>query len=101
MHVGVLRLRLRIDEAHSLKERRNVITRIRDKVAVRFKLSVADVSEGDLLNLATLGVTAVSNDRAILQRLLESVRGYVGQLFLAEIIDADIQVLAFDELSQW
>ena len=60
MHAAALRLDLRIRDARSLKEKRQVIKSVSAHVGRTFGVAVAEVDHQDLWNRATLGVAAVA-----------------------------------------
>ena len=64
MHVSVCQINLRLPENHSLKGKRQVVKSIIARLQNRYKVSVAEVENQDLWQLATLGVACVSNQKA-------------------------------------
>jgi hypothetical protein len=73
MHVGVLRISLHIPHARSLKEKRSVVRRFRDRVRARFEVSIAEVGAQDLLQRAVFGVSVVSEDSQLCDSVLAQV----------------------------
>jgi uncharacterized protein YlxP (DUF503 family) len=73
VHVGVLRLTFHVPHARSLKDKRSVVRKFRDRVRARFDVSIAEVGEQDKLQLAVFGVAVVSGDRAVCESVLEQV----------------------------
>jgi uncharacterized protein YlxP (DUF503 family) len=73
MFVGVLKLEFHIPHARSLKDKRAVVRRFRDRVRARFDVSIAEVGHGDLLQSATFGVACVSSDATICDSVLAKV----------------------------
>lgn len=73
MVVGVLTLRLLIPGAHSLKDRRRGLRSVKDRLKVRFNVSVAEVDDLAYWQRAVLGVCAVGNDRAYVEGQLDKV----------------------------
>ncbi len=69
MPVGVLTLEIQIPYAHSLKEKRAVLRKIRDRLRARFNVAVAELDHQDVWQRATLGVVSISDS----QKLLDSV----------------------------
>ena len=70
MPVGVLKLEIQIPWAHSLKDKRAVLQKIRDRLRSRFNVSVAELDHQDLWQQATLGVAAISSSRPLLEEVL-------------------------------
>jgi uncharacterized protein YlxP (DUF503 family) len=71
--VGVLRLTFHVPHARSLKDKRRVVQKFRDRVRARFGVSIAEVAEQDKLQRAVFGVTVVSGDAAVCDSVLEQV----------------------------
>ena len=73
MIVGVLRLTFHIPHARSLKEKRSVVRRFRDRVRARYDVSIAEVGGQDVHQRAVFGVAVVSSDAAVCDSVLEKV----------------------------
>ena len=73
MFVGVLRLTFHIPHARSLKDKRRVVLKLKDRVRARFDVSIAEVGAQDLLQRAVLGVAVVSGDAAVCDSVLGRV----------------------------
>lgn len=99
MHVGVMRLSLHVPHARSLKDKRSVVRRFRDRVRARFDVSIAEVDAQDLLQRAVFGVSVVSADQAVCERLLEQVAREAEVQPEAVLLDRSTEILSFgDEL---
>ena len=70
MYVGIARLTVLINDSHSLKEKRMVIRRIKDRVRERVGVVVNEVAELDKHQRAELGCAVVSGER---QKALELI----------------------------
>jgi uncharacterized protein YlxP (DUF503 family) len=73
MVIGVLTVELSIDDAFSLKEKRMVLNRIRDRVRQKFNVAIAEVEDNESWNHACLGVVTVSNERRYSNQVLSKV----------------------------
>jgi uncharacterized protein YlxP (DUF503 family) len=73
MFVGVLRLTFHVPHARSLKDKRAVVRRFRDRIRARFDVSIAEVDAQDLHQRAVFGVSVVSSDAAVCDSVLEQV----------------------------
>jgi hypothetical protein len=71
--VGVLTLELRIEHAHSLKEKRHVVKSLKDRLRGKFNVSVAEIDDMDLHNSAVLAVATVSSSRPFAEKILQAV----------------------------
>lgn len=63
MPVAAMILDLRIEHAHSLKDRRQVVRSLKEKLAHGFNVSVAELDEALTWQSATLGIAAISRSR--------------------------------------
>jgi uncharacterized protein YlxP (DUF503 family) len=88
-----------LPESHSLKEKRMVLRRIKDKLRQKFNLAVAEVADGDAWQSAVLGLAVVANDRRFCEAMVEKAVNYIDTL--AKIADDDRDFLQYgDEAMQ-
>jgi len=73
MYVGIIRLTVVIPDSHSLKDKRMVIRRIKDRVRERVGVIVNEVAELDKQQRAELGCAVVSGERQKALELLDQV----------------------------
>ena len=94
MNIGVMIVRLRIPENRSLKGKRKVVKSITSLVSNKFNVSIAEVDDQDLWQLATLGVSCVSNDgrhaNEILSHVMDFIEANRGD---AEVLDYEIEII--------
>jgi uncharacterized protein YlxP (DUF503 family) len=92
MTVGSLRVRLLLRESRTLKDKRQVVSSIKDKLKQRFNVSVAEVEAQDNRQMAILGFAMVGNEashvRTTLQQIVEALRSHP----VAEFIDHELEV---------
>lgn len=91
--VGVLTMELRIEHAHSLKEKRHVVRSLRDRLRNKFNVSVAEIEDQDLHNSAVIAVAAVSSSRDFAEKVLHSVEEESAGLLGPMLIRADLEWL--------
>lgn len=92
MNVGVCRIELRLPENQSLKGKRQVIKSIITRLQNKYNVSVAEVDNQDLWQLATLGITCVSNYRRHADETLSSVAKFVAQNYPdLELLSSEIE----------
>jgi len=94
MNVGVCKISLRLPENLSLKGKRQVLKSITTRVANKFNVSIAEVDDQDLWQLATLGICCLSNDKRYTNEVLSKVMDFIaGGRFDIEIINYEIEIL--------
>ena len=94
MNVGVCRISLRLPGNLSLKGKRRVLKSIITRVGSKFNVSMAEVDDHELWQLATLGICCVSNDGRYTNEVLSKVVDFiVNTRFGVEILDYEIEIL--------
>ena len=73
MPVAALTLELRIEHAQSLKDRRQVVRSLKEKLGHGFNISVAELDEAVTWQSATLGVAAISGSRDYLTGQMQQI----------------------------
>ncbi len=73
MHIGLLRAVLDIPEAYSLKDKRRVIKSLKDRVAGRVNVSVAEVGQQDVWNRAELALVTVAAEKKVVEQRLSEI----------------------------
>ncbi len=71
--IAYLTLEIRIEGAHSLKDKRQVMRSLKDKLRATFNVAVAELDSTDLWQRATLGVVSISDSRDYLDGLMHNV----------------------------
>jgi uncharacterized protein len=71
--IAFLILELRIETAQSLKDRRQVVRSLKDRLRASFNVSVAELDATNLWNQATIGVVSISGSRDYLDGLMKNV----------------------------
>lgn len=89
MPVATLTLELAIEHAQSLKDRRQVVRSLKDKLRHSFNISVAELDDASLWNRATLGIAAISNSPNYLSGQLQEVEAAARRLAVG--LGCDIQ----------
>jgi len=80
MPIAYLSLEIHIEAAHSLKDKRQVVRSIKDRLRNSFNVSVAEMDEAVTWQSATVGVVAVSRSRDYLHGLVEEVERAVRRM---------------------
>ena len=73
MAIAALTIHLSIPHSRSLKDRRQVVRSLKDRLRQSFNISIAELDEAITWQSATLGIAAVSASRDYLRGLMEQV----------------------------
>lgn len=93
------KLSLVIDESHSLKEKRMVLRRIKDRVRERLHINLNEVGEHDVWQRAELGCAIASSDRTKALELIDDVVRVAMSAGGAQIVAIAKDVTTFDAQS--
>lgn len=93
MNIGVCQIELRLPENHSLKGKRQVIKSIIARLQNNYNVSVAEVDNQELWQIATLGISCVSNHRRHADEILANVIRFIIQNYPdLEIVSSEVEV---------
>lgn len=95
MVVGVLRLTIYVSDSHSLKEKRGVLRKIKNRVRNQFNVSIAECGEQDLWQKTLLGICQVGTDQAYIDGALQALVRFIDELHLAEVGPEEIEFLHY------
>jgi len=71
--IAFLTLELSIEAAQSLKDKRQVVRSLKDRLRAHFNVAVAELDASGLWNRATVGVVSISDSRDYLEGLMKNV----------------------------
>jgi len=94
--IAFLTLELNIEAAQSLKDRRQVVRSLKDRLRGSFNVAVAELDAAELWNRATVGVVGISNSRDYLDGLMKNVERAATKIANnngAEVADSFIEFL--------
>ncbi len=92
--VGTMRITLTLFESASLKDKRAVVRRVRDRVGNNFNASVAEIESLNDAGRAVLGIACVSNESAHAHTQLMKILDFVEKLRIdAEISEIETELV--------
>ncbi len=80
MPIAFLTLELHIEAAQSLKDKRQVVRSLKDRLRGSFNVSVAELDPSPVWNRATIGVVSISDSRDYLDGLMKNVERQVTRI---------------------
>jgi uncharacterized protein YlxP (DUF503 family) len=80
MPVAAMTIELRIEHAQSLKDRRQVVRSLKEKLGHGFNISVAELDEAVTWRSATIGIAAISGSRDYLTGQMQQVESAVHRI---------------------
>ena len=91
--VGLVHLRLHLDQARSLKDKRRVIKSFKDRLARNNNVSVAEVDAQDSHKTAVLAVAMVGSDPTYVQGALQKIVNAASMHRNWILVDYEIELL--------
>jgi uncharacterized protein YlxP (DUF503 family) len=105
MTVGIARLTLFLPEVHSLKEKRMVLRRVKDRAQQKFNLAIAEVGDNDVWQRAQLGLAVLGTGRRFVDAALDEIVRFVRAEVEVTNVEREVQTmndtLAENDLSSW
>ncbi|MBA5866749.1 MAG: DUF503 family protein [Nitrospira sp. CR1.3] len=93
MVVGLCTVELFIPDSQSLKDKRQVLLSLKDRLRERFNLSVAEVDGQDLWQRAVLGLACVANEGRHVNQVLDQALNVIRSQPAVEIVQSRIELL--------
>ena len=92
--VGVITLEMRLDESHSLKDKRHFVKGLKDRLRSRFNVSVAEIDYQESWQRGLVAAAVVSSDHALAEQILQSVERDAASLLGPLLVAATTEWLA-------
>jgi len=93
MPVGLLTLEIYIPDSHSLKDKRQVLRSLKDRLRARFNVAVAELEGQETWQRAQVGVVTLSNNAAHVEQSLQAVFAEAENLLGRDLVDHNLEVL--------
>jgi uncharacterized protein YlxP (DUF503 family) len=93
MSVGVCRLKIHIPGSRSLKDKRSVVKSLIARLRKQFNLSVAELDDHDLWQMATIGMACVSSHKNHVDEVLSAAISLIERDFpTIEIVEKETEI---------
>ena len=92
--IGVITFELRIDGAHSLKDKRHYVKSLKDRLRSKFNVSVAEIDFQDSWQRSVIAVATVSADKPYAAQVLELVERDAASLLGRVLVGVSTEWLA-------
>jgi uncharacterized protein len=93
MPIGLLTLEIYIPDARSLKDKRQVLRSLKDRLRRRFNIAIAELEGQETWQRALVGVVAISADTRHLEDSLERVANESERLLGRDLVGSTVEVL--------
>jgi uncharacterized protein len=89
--IGVLTLELRLENSHSLKDKRHVVKSLKDRLRHKFNVAVAEIEYQDLWQRAAVAAVTVASDHTRAEQVLQSVEAEASALLGGDLVDSTVE----------
>lgn len=93
MPIGLLTLEIHIPDAQSLKDKRQVIRSLKDRLRAHFNVAVAEMDFQDVWQRSVVGVVTISNDAHHLEQSLQAILAASESVLGRDLASSEIEVL--------
>jgi len=93
MPVGLLTLELHIPDAQSLKDKRQVLRSLKDKLRRQFNVAVAELDNQDVWQRSVVGVVTLSNEEKHVNEVLQKVLDEADRILGSSLINQAIEII--------
>ncbi len=92
--IGVIVLELRLDDAHSLKDKRHYVKSLKDRLRGKFNVAVAEIDYQDLWQRGLIACVTVSASKPHAEQVLQNVEREAASLLGPLLVDVTTEWLA-------
>jgi uncharacterized protein len=93
MPVGLLTLELHIPDAQSLKDKRQVLRSLKDKLRRDFNVAVAELEHHDTWQRSVVGIVTISNEEKHLREVLQKVLDEADRILGSVLINQQLEIV--------
>jgi len=92
MHIGLLSARLRVRESRSLKDKRQVVRSMLDRLRGQFNVCASEVDTQDDHQLISIGVSAVGPEMEAVRGVLQTIQEMLRKHPVAEYLGGELKL---------
>ncbi len=93
MPVGLLTLELHIPDAQSLKDKRQVLRSLKDKLRRDFNVAVAELEHQDTWQRSVVGIVTISNEEKHVKEMLQKVLDEADRILGSTLINQAVEIV--------
>jgi len=90
MHIGTCKIKLFLPMNHDLKGKRRIVKSLTTQIRLKFNVSVSEIENNELWQIATIGIAVISNKILILNQTFDHIFSFI------ESSNHDINIISND-----
>lgn len=87
MIVGVMVLDLLLENTHTLKEKRHILSSLKEKLCNRFNISLIESDYQDLWQKAQIAISIVSNSKIMCDKIFNRIEDFIFSNYSIQLIN--------------
>ena len=95
MKILLIKIELRAEWVHSLKEKRMIVLSLCQRLTNKFNVSVSEVDHQDVHQSIVIGICSVGTSRDVLQALKEKILDFIEDNTDAELLKIEEEVMDY------
>jgi len=92
MPIGLLTLEIQVEDAQSLKDKRQILRSLKDRLRAHFNVAVAELDHHDLWQRSKVGVVTISNDGKHLEESLDAIAAESERILGRDLVSREIDM---------
>jgi len=97
MPIGLLTLEIQITDAQSLKDKRQVLRSLKDRLRAHYNVAVAELAHQDLWQRSRVGVVTISGDARHLEESLSQIAAESERVLGRDLVSQETEVIEESE----
>lgn len=93
MIIGICRIEMLIYDSNSLKEKRQVIKSVIERIKHRYNVSIAEEDKHDTWNIGVIGMAVIGNDSKFIDKTIMKIIDFIDGDHRVEIIEQEIEIM--------
>lgn len=93
MPIGLLTLEIHIPDAQSLKDKRQVVRSLKDRLRAHFNVAVAELDHQELWQRALVGVVTLSGEESHVEQSLRTVLAEAERQLGRSLVSHEIEIV--------
>jgi len=91
MPIGLLTLEIHISDAQSLKDKRQVLRSLKDRLRAHYNVAVAELDHQETWQRSRVGVVGISSDGKHLEESLQAVAEESARMLGRDLVSSEIE----------
>ena len=92
MKIGLYRVHFQIHDSQSLKDKRQVVRSIKDRLRNQFNVAVAEIGSNELWQIGELAVVTVGNEHRFIDSVLHKIDDFFETVPPISVIEGNIEI---------